>query len=81
MLIAAQIRAARGLLGMSQTSLSELASVSPATIKRVEAGNQVRGSADTFRKIERALEAAGIEFIGPEGKKGPGVRLRAAPDD
>jgi transcriptional regulator with XRE-family HTH domain len=52
MIIAAQIRAARGLLSLSQTGLSELASISVATVKRVEAGTQIRGSADTFRKIQ-----------------------------
>ena len=79
MIVAAQIRAARGLLGLSQTGLSELASISAATVKRVEAGTQIRGSADTFRKIQAALEAAGVEFIPAEGVKGPGVRLQRRP--
>ena len=76
MLVAAQIRAARGLLGLSQTKLSELASVSAATIKRVEAGTQIRGSAETFRRIQKALEAAGVEFLPANEAKGSGVRFK-----
>ena len=76
MIDAAQVRGARGLLGMSQVELSRMAEVSAATIKRVEAGTQSRGSADTLRRIQRALETKGVEFIPPDGGKGPGVRLR-----
>lgn len=76
MINAAQIRAARGLLGLSQTRLSELASVSAATIKRVETASEIRGSADTFWKIQTALESAGVEFIPTDETKGPGVRLK-----
>ena len=76
MINAAQIRAARGLLGLSQTRLSELASVSAATIKRVETASEIRGSADTFWKIQTALESAGVEFIQADETKGPGVRLK-----
>ncbi len=79
MITSAQIRGARGLLGVSQATLSEWASVSVATIKRVEAGTQIRGSAETFRRIEVALEVAGIEFIPAEEYKGPGVRLQHRP--
>ena len=75
MITSAQIRGARGLLGISQAQLSQWASVSVATIKRVEAGTQVRGSAETFRRVELALTAEGVEFIPAEGSKGPGVRL------
>lgn len=76
MITPAQIRGARGLLGISQVQLSELAGVSVATIKRVEGGTQVRGSAESFRRIELALTSEGVEFIPSEGEKGPGVRLR-----
>ena len=76
MINAAQIRAARGLLGLSQTRLSELASVSAATVKRVETASEICGSADTFWKIETALEDAGVEFIPADENKGPGVRLK-----
>ena len=35
-----------------------------------------RGPAQTMGRIQRALEAAGIEFIEQDGQTGPGVRLR-----
>ena len=76
MINAAQIRAARGLLGLSQVRLSELASVSAATVKRIETSSEIRGSADTFWKIQTALESAGVEFIPADETKGPGVRLK-----
>lgn len=77
MIEAAQIRAARALLALSQADLSGLASVSATTIKRLEGATEIRGAAETLWKIQIALEAAGIEFIPAEGGKGPGVRLQA----
>jgi transcriptional regulator with XRE-family HTH domain len=65
------------LLGWSQLELAKEASVGVATVRRLEAaGNEVRGSVESVWKIQKALEAAGIEFISAEGKRGPGVRLR-----
>lgn len=75
MINAAQIRGARGLLGISQKELAELAFVSAATVKRVETGTQIRGSAETFRRLQTALEAAGIEFLAAGSSRGPGVCL------
>jgi transcriptional regulator with XRE-family HTH domain len=72
----AQIRAARGLLGLSQAELSKMTSVSERTIKRLEAASQLRGAAETLWKIQTALEKAGVEFIPAEERKGPGVRLK-----
>ena len=79
MIDAAQVRAARALLNVSQVDLARLASVHVATIRRLEAATEIRGAAETRWKIQIALEAAGIEFIPAEGGKGPGVRLKAAP--
>jgi transcriptional regulator with XRE-family HTH domain len=79
MIEAAQIRAARALLDLSQANLSDMASVSATTIKRLEGATEIRGAAETLWKIQKALEAAGIEFIPAEEGKGPGVRLKAAP--
>jgi len=76
MISAAQIRAARALLDISQNQLSKLATVSATTIKRLEAASEVRGAADTLWKIQRALEAAGVEFIAEDDTKGAGVRLK-----
>ena len=78
MVDAAQIRAARALLNMVQTDLARIASVHVATIRRLEAATEVRGAAETIWKIQKALEAAGIEFISEEAGRGPGVRLKHA---
>jgi predicted transcriptional regulator len=72
----AQIRAARALLNINQTRLSEWASINVATLKRIEGSTEIRGTADTIRKIQKALEAAGVEFIPEEAGRGPGVRLK-----
>ena len=78
MIDAAQVRAARGLLNISQTELAKIASVHVATIRRLEAATVVRGAADTLWKMQQALEAAGVEFIPEEEGKGAGVRLKHA---
>ena len=76
----AQIRAARALLDVNQTTLSEWASISVATLKRIEGSSEIRGAADTLWKIQKALEAAGVEFIPEEDGKGAGVRLKQSRD-
>lgn len=80
MIFSAEIRAGRALLGWSQVELAAAAAVGVATVRRLEsAGREIRGSVDTVWKIQKALEAAGIEFIPAEGGKGPGLRLKTAP--
>src|SRR6185437_9527257 len=78
MIDAAQIRAARALLNIGQTDLARIASVHVATIRRLEAATEVRGAAETVWKIQKALEAAGVEFIPEEAGRGAGVRFRQA---
>ena len=80
MILAAQIRASRALLGLSQLTLAQRAGLGLATVKRIEAARDIRGAADSYWKIQLALEAAGIEFIPAEGSKGPGVRLKQRQD-
>jgi len=70
-----QIRAARGLLGWSQSELAAHAGLSLPTVKRVEAEGRLRVSDDARAKLQKALEIAGVEFIDENGG-GPGVRLR-----
>jgi transcriptional regulator with XRE-family HTH domain len=70
-----QIRAARGLLGWSQTELANRAGLSLPTVKRVEAGAGPRVSDGARRRIQKALEAGGAQFVSENGG-GPGVRLR-----
>jgi transcriptional regulator with XRE-family HTH domain len=80
MLTAAQLRAARALLGIDQRELSRLSDVSLATIQRMEASEgTVRGVVDSLMKVVDALGAAGIELIGENMRSdsgGRGVRLR-----
>ena len=76
MITAAQIRAARGLLNLSQAQLSAMAGLGIATIKRIEASTEIRGAASTLWKIQEALEAAGIEFLSTQDGGGLGVRLK-----
>ena len=76
MINAAQIRAARALLDISQARLSAMSRVSESTIKRLEGASQIRGSAESIWKVQRVLEEAGVEFIPVEGDRGSGVRLR-----
>ena len=82
MLTAAQMRAARALVGMEQKTLAERSGVSLPTIQRMEASNGVvRGVIETLMKVMGALEAAGIEFINEGAVSsggGRGVRLRRA---
>ena len=78
---AAQLRAARALLGIDQRRLAEQAGLSLPTIQRMEASEDViRGNVDSLMKLIAALDSAGIELIGdgvasPGG--GRGVRLKA----
>jgi transcriptional regulator with XRE-family HTH domain len=84
MITAAQLRAARGLLGMDQRQLAELSGLSVPTIQRMEASEtMVRGNVDSLVKLITALEAAGIELIGERAASnadGRGVRLRINPN-
>src|SRR5271169_9913 len=81
MITAAQLRAARVLLGIDQRRLAELSGLSVPTIQRMEASEtMVRGNVDSLVKLIAAIETAGIEMI-DEGavsnSQGRGVRLRA----
>jgi transcriptional regulator with XRE-family HTH domain len=80
MITAAQLRAARALLGIDQQTLAGMAGVSLPTIQRMEASQgNVRGVIDTLIKVVEALNAAGIELLGDNARSdggGRGVRLR-----
>ena len=83
MISAAQMRAARALLGIDQRTLAEMAGVSLPTIQRMEASEgNVRGVVDTLTKVVAAIERAGVELIGneqPSQGRGRGVRLKDSP--
>ena len=80
MITAAQMRAARALLGVDQRALAEAAGLSVPTIQRMEASADViRANVDSLMKVVAALDRAGIELIGPGAVSpagGRGVRLR-----
>lgn len=74
---ARQIRAARSLVGWEQYQLAVKAGVGIATIRRLERMcGPISAQFETIEKIRRALERAGIEFIG-EPKPGVCIRLDA----
>ena len=79
MITAAQLRAARALLGIDQRKLAELAGLSVPTIQRMEASDGViRGNVESLTKLITALNAAGVELIGDRAAThgtGRGVRL------
>ena len=72
-----QIRAARALVGWSQTEVAAAAGLSIPTVKRAEADAGIRASEDAVVAIANALKRAGVDFIAENGG-GPGVRLRKA---
>jgi transcriptional regulator with XRE-family HTH domain len=82
MITAAQLRAARALLGIDQRELATLSSLSLPTVQRMEAsGGVIRGNVDSLMKLVSALEAAGIEIIAEGAVSaggGRGVRFRTA---
>ena len=80
MITAAQLRAARLLLGIDQRRLAEISGLSVPTIQRMEASEtMIRGNVDSLVKLIDALDTAGIEMI-DEGavsnSRGRGVRLK-----
>ena len=81
MITAAQMRAARALLGIDQRTLARLAGVSLPTIQRMEASTgHVRGIVDSLTKVVGAFDAAGVELIADNAGSaggGRGVRLKS----
>jgi transcriptional regulator with XRE-family HTH domain len=72
-----QLKAARALIGMEQSKLAELARLNVNTIRNMEAAGvgPIAGRSVNVQAVQRALEAAGLQFI-PQDGGGPGVRLR-----
>jgi transcriptional regulator with XRE-family HTH domain len=73
MITAAQMRAARALLGIDQKQLAELSGVSLPTVQRMEASaGNVRGVVESLTRVVDALNAAGVELI-PENAMSTGL--------
>ena len=81
MISAAQLRAARALLGIDQRTLASRSGLSLPTIQRMEASDGViRGNVDSLMKLIAALDSAGVELIGEGAASqggGRGVRLKS----
>ena len=72
-----QLRAARQLIRMTAEALAKGSGVGVATIRRFELMSGVpSGNARTLEALQKALEKAGVEFIGTPDDK-PGVRLKS----
>jgi transcriptional regulator with XRE-family HTH domain len=78
---AAQLRAARALLGIDQRELAQRCGLSLPTIQRMEASEDViRGNVDSLMKLVEALDVAGIQLISEGAAStggGRGVRLKS----
>ena len=70
---AVQLRMARAAIGWGVRELAEKAGVTANTVTRIENGADAKQS--TIDALQRALEAAGIEFTNGDQ---PGVRLTKA---
>lgn len=72
MILARQIRAARGMIGMSQTELHRETGISINTISKIEKSeeNLRKSGFGTIEKIKKALEDRGIKFIQPKEENG-----------
>ena len=75
MITAEQIRAARSAIGWSAEDLGKAAGIVRRTVVSIEKSVGIPSAhAQTLAKIQAALEAAGIEFIGTPDD-GPGIRV------
>jgi transcriptional regulator with XRE-family HTH domain len=82
MITAAQLRAARAMIGIDQKTLAAAAGLSLPTIQRMESSDGViRGNVNSLVKLIHALESAGLELLSDNVASvggGRGVRLRIA---
>ena len=67
----AQIRAARGLLALSQAELAKMASLSVASVKRLEAAAGLRGTAETVWKNSESPGSCWRRIHSAGGGEGP----------
>jgi len=76
LITSSQLKAARAMTGLTVRELAEQSNIAFSTLVRLEsAGNEVpAGNIETFKKLMKAFEQAGIEFIGTPDDR-PGVRL------
>ena len=77
MISSSQVRAAKALLRWSGEELAIRSGISLSTIRRVEGSDGIPEAQNikTIMAIKKALEDAGVEFIGSPDDR-PGVRLK-----
>jgi transcriptional regulator with XRE-family HTH domain len=76
LITSSQLRAARALLKITAIDLASISGIGISTIKRFELSEGVpSGNIKTIDSLKKALEKAGIEFIGSPDDR-PGVRLK-----
>jgi hypothetical protein len=76
LITSSQLRAARALLKITAIDLASISGVGISTIKRFELSDGVpSGNIKTIDSLKKALEKAGIEFVGSPDDR-PGVRLK-----
>ena len=77
MISSSQVRAAKALLRWSGEELAIRSGISLSTIRRVEGSDGIPEAQNikTIMAIKKALEEAGVEFVGTPDDR-PGVRLK-----
>jgi len=77
MISSSQVRAAKALLRWSGEDLAIKSGISLSTVRRVESSEGIPEAQNikTIMAIKKALEDAGVEFIGSPDDR-PGVRLK-----
>jgi transcriptional regulator with XRE-family HTH domain len=77
MLYAAQIRAARVLLGWRQQDLAKAAKIGLATLARIEQGQGIaQAHVATIVRIQAALERKGLRFINKADEIGVALQTK-----
>lgn len=71
----AQVRAARGLLNLTQQELAVISKVSLRTIVQLERGDKP-SSLSIEQALKLSLEKSGVEFVPENDSGGVGVRLK-----
>ena len=76
MITGLQIRAARAILRWTVRDLAKISGLSFPTVNRLEQDDGIpAGRSQSLSVIQKALEAAGIEFIGTPDDE-PGVKVK-----
>ena len=82
MITARQSRAARALLGWTQETLADKATVALTALKRLESNSGLEVFESTRDQVRRALESAGIVFLTTDKGEGENIfAVQGSPAD